>query len=229
MTLEELAQAIEDITGKPVDPEWLEQMAAMMLAFIRVLAPCKRDEWITVEDLPQDVVTILAAALARIVMNPRGLKQETIGEYSYSVDTWSNSDVFTDMEKRVISSVAGCGGTFKSIVMGVTPPPVKMTEPDRIYFEQEYADPNDGVVFGGPYASTFAEDPVSETVTTADVQLTNPPREDVLTQEDANNLLDEEIQSRVVGDGVKTIVHLTQAEFDALEVKDGETIYVVEG
>ena len=56
MTLEELAQAIEDRTGQPVDLAWLAQVVAEILAIIRLLAPCRVDTWQTIEDLPPDII-----------------------------------------------------------------------------------------------------------------------------------------------------------------------------
>ena len=228
MTIEELAQAIEDRTGQPVDEAWLETVVNELMAYIRMLAPCKRDEWETIEDLPSDITAILVAAIARIMLNPRNLRQETIGEYSYTVGTGGNGDMFTDLERRVISSIAGCGGSFKSVRMGVTPPPVKMTEPDRDYFSTLDYDANDAeIVFGGPYESTGDSEP-TVTVKTSDVELTHPTRAGLTTQEDANQYMAAEIDARVTGDGVKNMVYLTKDEFDALSEKDANTIYVVE-
>ena len=227
MTLQELADRIEDLTGQPVDLGWLEQALAIIVAYVKVLAPCKKDEWGTIDDMPDDIVAVIVAALARWLVNPRNLRQETIGEYSYTVGS-SDGELFSDMEKRIISSIAGCGGSFKSVRMGVTPPPVKMTEPDRDYFNTLNYDANDAkIVFGGPYASTGDGGSVG-TVTTADVELTHPIRAGLTTQEDANAFMVEEIKARVTGDGVKQMVYLTKAEFDALSEKDANTIYVVE-
>ena len=131
MTLEELAQAIEDRTGQPVDLAWLAQVVAEILAIIRLLAPCKIDIWQTIEDLPPDIIAVVVAAISRILVNPRGLRQETIGEYSYTINSTGNGDLFTDTEKRIIASVAACGGSFKSITMKVVPPPIDLATPDR--------------------------------------------------------------------------------------------------
>ena len=131
MTLEELAQAIEDRTGQPVDLAWLAQVVAEILAIIRLLAPCRVDTWQTIEDLPPDIIAVVVAAISRILVNPRGLRQETIGEYSYTINSTGNGDLFTDTEKRIIASVACCGGSFKSITMRVVPPPIDLATPDR--------------------------------------------------------------------------------------------------
>ena len=154
MTLQDLADKIEDLTGQPVDLGWLEQALAIIVAYVKVLAPCKKDEWVTIDDMPDDIVAVIVAALARWMVNPRNLRQETIGEYSYTVSSGSDGELFSDMEKRIISGIAGCGGSFKSVRMGVTPPPVHMTEPDRDYFDTLNYDPEmGGIVTGGPFDS----------------------------------------------------------------------------
>ena len=140
MTLEELAQAIEDRTGQPVDLAWLAQVVAEILAIIRLLAPCRVDTWLTIEDLPPDIIAVVVASISRILVNPRGLRQETIGEYSYTINSTGNGDLFTDTEKRIIASVAGCGGSFKSITMKVVPPPIDLATPDRDAWAEDRLD-----------------------------------------------------------------------------------------
>ena len=67
----------------------------------------------------------------------------------------------------------------------------------------------------------------TQTVTTANVALTNPVgRFSATTQEDANILFVAEIDRRVGGDGVTDMVYLTQEEFDQI-TPDPQTVYVV--
>lgn len=229
MTLQELADKIESLTGQPVDLGWLEQALAVIVAYVKVLAPCKRDEWVTIDDLPDDVIAVIVAALARWMVNPRNLRQETIGEYSYTVGS-SDGELFSDMEKRIIAGIAGCGGSFKSVTMPVSPGPVQMREPDKTYLASIDYDPTaGGFVFGGPFAVDADGNPIDpkDEVTTADVKLTNP-QSTYTTQEDANQYFVAELDERVEGDGVKKMVYLTRAEYDALAKKDPEAIYVVE-
>ena len=230
MTLQELADKIEDLTGQPVDLGWLEQAVAVIVAYVKVLAPCKKDEWVTIDDLPDDIIAVMVAALARWMVNPRNLRQETIGEYSYTIGAASDGELFSDMEKRIIAGIAGCGGSFKSVTMPVVPAPVAMTTPDETYWATIDYDPTmGGAVFGGPYGDGGPGDPDSaDDITTADVKLTNPQRSTYTTQEDANHYFAQEIDERVEGDGVKKMIYLTKAEYDALAKKDPEAIYVVE-
>ena len=230
MTLQELADKIEDLTGQPVDLGWLEQALAVIVAYVKVLAPCKKDEWVTVDDLPDDVIAVIVAALARWMVNPRNLRQETIGEYSYTIGAASDGELFSDMEKRIIAGIAGCGGSFKSVTMPVVPAPVAMTTPDETYWATIDYDPTmGGAVYGGPYGDPAdPNDPNAPLpLTTADVKLTHPDSTHT-TQEDANQYFVQEIDERVEGDGVKKMIYLTKAEYDALAKKDPEAIYVVE-
>jgi len=81
------------------------------------------------------------------------------------------------------------------------------------------------VCFGGTTASSIQQ---PSSVTTADVQLTNPVgRFSATTQEDANIKFVEEIDRRVGGDGVTNMVYLTQDEFDQI-TPDPQTVYVIE-
>ena len=67
----------------------------------------------------------------------------------------------------------------------------------------------------------------TQTVTTADVALTNPVgRFSATTQEDANTVFVSEIDRRVGGDGVTYMVYLTQKEFDQIK-PDPMTVYVI--
>lgn len=70
-------------------------------------------------------------------------------------------------------------------------------------------------------------------VTTADVDLTNPVtrykvgRHTASTQEDANKVFVAEIDRRVGGDGVSNMVYLTQQEYDLI-TPDPNTVYVID-
>jgi hypothetical protein len=116
----DLAAAIEARTGQPVDADWLEQASAEAMAYVRLMAPCKKSEWTDFASLPPDVQAIFVAALARSADNPRGIKQETIGEYSYTLVSGAGSSStgpFSPSEQRIITSSSGCGGAVKSVAV----------------------------------------------------------------------------------------------------------------
>ena len=123
-----LLNAVEARSGETVDPLWLEQAELEAMVYVRNLAPCKADSWLLWNDTPADVQVVIVSALSRSVMNPNNVKQETIGEYSYTLaaaSSGSNGDAgpFTADEVDIITSIAGCGAaTVMSVEL--TPPPV---------------------------------------------------------------------------------------------------------
>lgn len=130
----DLLDALEALLGEVVDSAWLEQVLALAMAYLHLLAPCKKDEWLGWDDLPVDVQTIVIAAIVRHHSNPRGIRQETIGEYSYTLDagvTASNSGggPFSRDEARLVSAIAGCGGSFKSVKI-VSPDVLPLDTPE---------------------------------------------------------------------------------------------------
>lgn len=112
----DLVAAVGDRTGAVVDEAWLEWAYAEVMATIRLSAPCKRATWLAYADLPADVQAAVVSSLSRMSQNPRGIRQETIGEYSYTL-TASNGPggPFTSTEARIIAALAGCGGSVKSV------------------------------------------------------------------------------------------------------------------
>lgn len=94
------------------DSVWVDAVFAESLAYVRLLAPCKRSAWVDWDTLPEDVQAVVTSAMARLALNPRGIRQETIGEYSYTVAGQSAVDggFFSVPEARIIGAVAGCGG-----------------------------------------------------------------------------------------------------------------------
>jgi hypothetical protein len=148
--LSQLQSAVEARSGLEVDAVWLSSAFDEALAFIRLLAPCKRAEWIDFDSLPPDVVAVLIAALTRMVLNPKGIRQETIGEYSYTLAGvnalgGSGTGPFTGAEGRIISVNAGCGGSFKSVpmtapaVLNLDAPEVREKEPLGRWIEPSHA------------------------------------------------------------------------------------------
>jgi hypothetical protein len=112
----EFAQLIFDRTGLTVDYAWAQARAESLMVHVRQLAPAKRTEWATFEDLPTDVQTVVLDALGRMAENPRGFRSEQIGEYTYQVDTWrlGASGVFTQAEESVVAREGGsaAGGLY---------------------------------------------------------------------------------------------------------------------
>jgi hypothetical protein len=132
--LEALLAAVEARSGVEVDEDWLVVAADEVLTFVRLLAPCKRNEWTSISALPSDVQSVVVSALARMASNPRGIRQETIGEYSYTLAGVNaaggvGTGPFSPSEARVITAVAGCGGGFKSVPM-VVPAPLRIDAPE---------------------------------------------------------------------------------------------------
>lgn len=62
------------------------------------------------------------------------------------------------------------------------------------------------------------------------VSLAAPTKQDLEKQkEDLKQYVDEKTTAVIAGDGVTNIVQLTQAQYDALSVKDNKTLYVILG
>jgi hypothetical protein len=110
---------IQDLLDQPVDVARAKAILDQGMTYVRLLAPCKKSVWLTYEDLPHDVKVALIAAGARMLSAPNGVRQETIGEYSVTYGGSGSSDagVFLPSEARVIASIAGCGGSFRTIPM----------------------------------------------------------------------------------------------------------------
>ncbi|MFZ9392585.1 MAG: hypothetical protein ACO28P_01395 [Ilumatobacteraceae bacterium] len=126
-----LMQAVTDRLGRAPDQQWLDQASLEAFAYIRLFAPCSRDQWLDWGDLPDDVAAVLVAALSRMADNPRGYRQETIGEYSYTLAGGgaSSTGPFSPSEARIIAAVAGCGGSIKTIRVS-SPAPLPIDAPE---------------------------------------------------------------------------------------------------
>jgi len=135
---EDLVAAVSARLGEAVDVQFLEQAYAETMAFLRVLAPCRRKEWLQWEVCPPDIQAVLVTSLARQAANPRGIRQESIGEYSY---TFSNGSAglmpFTAMEQRVINAESECGGRIRSVKM-TKPALLDWTKTDVLILEDWY-------------------------------------------------------------------------------------------
>lgn len=134
-----LTAAVAARNGQPVDEDWLEQALAEAMAYVRLLAPCKRSTWVGYSDLPADVQSVVIASLARAADNPRGIKQETIGEYSYTLVSGANSETgpFNRAEARIITGNSGCGGQLTSVTMTLPPLRVLGTPDLDVPYEDE--------------------------------------------------------------------------------------------
>lgn len=124
----DLRVLVAGLTGVEPSEVWLEAQSQKVMVHVRRLAPCKRDVWLTPDDVPGDVLVVLADALARIQMNPNGLRTEQVGEYSYTRAGDSvGESVFTDDEVDIIRVAAACaesnvGGSAYSVRTTTTTP-----------------------------------------------------------------------------------------------------------
>ena len=126
--------AVAARTGQTMDDALLEQLLMETMAYVRLLAPCKRSVWLTWADLPEDIQAIVVASASRTVENPNNIRQQTIGEYSvtYSGAGEFNNGPFSNSETRIITALAGCGGGLKTVTM-LTPDPVDIGPLDDYY------------------------------------------------------------------------------------------------
>jgi len=134
----DLVSAVTARLGEPVDEPFLEQAYAETMAFLRVMVPTKKKEWIQWEVCPVDIQAVLAASLARQCANPRSIRQESIGEYSYTLSSGAAGLMpFTAMEQRVIFAEAGMNGRIRSVKMS-KPPLLDWTKTDVLILEDWY-------------------------------------------------------------------------------------------
>lgn len=137
----EFAQTVLDRTGLTVEPAWAQAKVDELLVAVRQLAPAQRDLWVVFDDVPTDVGIIILTALARAAENPRGYRQETIGEYSYTVGgaRMGSSGVFTVPEENVIARLGGNGSGDLYSVQMLGSLDLPATTPD-IDWDDDYAD-----------------------------------------------------------------------------------------
>lgn len=121
----DLAAALEAKTGTTVEELWLDLAIAEAMAYL-VAGParCKSNEWVTWDDLPASVQSILVGVLSRkSQQGETNVVGETIGEYSVK---YSDPALFEgklprflhDHEELAISKIAGCGGGLYSVNTG---------------------------------------------------------------------------------------------------------------
>jgi hypothetical protein len=128
-----LQQQIEARLGETVDADQLTSWESEALMWAVHLAPNKRGEWISYESLPGDVQVCLIAAISRKLGNPNGIKQETIGEYSYTLASpqgASGVSLFTDAEATIIRRVAGMRSTANMSVPLCVPAVLDLDAPE---------------------------------------------------------------------------------------------------
>lgn len=113
----------QDLTDAWLDPAMIELMAYLIAG----PAKCKRDVWLSWEDLPVLVQGILLGALARHAsQSSTNVVMETIGDYSVK---YSDPALFegriprflNDGEELAIGRLAGCGGTLRSVRLDGNP------------------------------------------------------------------------------------------------------------
>jgi len=115
----DLVSAVSARLGEPVDEPFLEQAYAETMAFLRVMVPTKKKDWMQWDTCPADVQAVLVSSLARQCANPRSIRQESIGEYSYTLSSGAAGLMpFTAMEQRVIFAEAGVSGRMRSVKVG---------------------------------------------------------------------------------------------------------------
>ncbi len=119
----DMLEAVTARTGSDVEELWCEQIFAEAMTYLRLLAPCKRRTWREYSDLPEDVQTVVVSVISRQAMNPRNIRQETLGEYSYTLASGAGYGLngpFNAAEARIIAVWSACGGAVTTIQM--TPP-----------------------------------------------------------------------------------------------------------
>lgn len=136
---ESLQADVEALAGFEPSQAWLNVMSPQVLAAVHVIAPHKAEDWSTFQSLPPAIYAICVDALAQHLANPKRLRSETVGDYSYSragaIDVW-----FTPQQVDIIKSIAwayngAASGTY-SVELGSGQP----VRPD-------YADvPLDGIL-----------------------------------------------------------------------------------
>jgi len=135
---EDLVAAVSARLGEPVDEAFLEQAYAETMAFLRVIAPNKKKDWLQWEVCPTDVQAVLVTSLARQAANPRSIRQESIGEYSYTLSSGAAGLMpFTAMEQRVIAAEAGLNSRLRSVQMS-RPSLLDWTKTDVLILEDWY-------------------------------------------------------------------------------------------
>jgi len=133
-----LVSAVSARLGEPVDESFLEQAYGETMAFLRVMVPNKKKDWIQWETCPADVQAVLVSSLARQCANPRSIRQESIGEYSYTLSSGAAGLMpFTAMEQRVIFAEAGVSGRMRSVKVG-KPDLLDWTKTDVLILEDWY-------------------------------------------------------------------------------------------
>jgi hypothetical protein len=144
---------LESRLGRPVDDQWLAVVEGEAMAYVRLLAPCKREDWLQFSNLPADVQIVLASALTRIAENPQGYRQMTIGEFSYTIGgSGSARGPFSASEVQIIRALGGCSGELFSVRME-TPAPLNIAAPDvtsDIDAPEDPSKPTDGYWYEEP-------------------------------------------------------------------------------
>lgn len=105
-----LLDTIEARTGTRPTEKWVEAVAGEVMAHIRRHAPCRRSEWVTPADLPDDTATVLLAVLKRELDNPNGIRTEQAGEYSvtYAGAVPTTGSPLTADEVAIVKADAAC-------------------------------------------------------------------------------------------------------------------------
>lgn len=103
-----LKDGVEQRYGSPVTDEWLEALLPEAWGHLITAAPCQKGKWVTLDDVPQEVLAVIAAALARMAANPGAYRNEQIGDYQYTY-AGDVQAFFNDGEDKIIRAFSGCG------------------------------------------------------------------------------------------------------------------------
>ena len=103
-----LKAGIEARYGSPITDEWLDAMLPEAWGHLITVAKCKRSVWVTVDDVPDEIVAVLAAALSRCAANPNSYRNEQIGDYQYTY-AGNVQQFFTNAEEGIIGVFSECG------------------------------------------------------------------------------------------------------------------------
>jgi len=64
-----------------------------------------------VEDIPDEVVTVVIDAAERAIVNPRGVTGEQVGQYSYQIASGGGGGIYlTKQEKAMLRAIRGGSG-----------------------------------------------------------------------------------------------------------------------
>lgn len=116
---------LEDLTVTVTDPAVAE--AKLRSASTRVRSFVGNDyvdeAGELVDDIPDEVITVVIDAAERAIVNPRGVTGEQVGQYSYQIASGGGGGVYlTKQEKSMLRGVRGSIGISTAKLTSNLPP-----------------------------------------------------------------------------------------------------------